>query len=439
VGLSERDFDRGALAMTRALIAMLTFVAACGTEPRMHLIDDTDAEARVQYPDLSALYGSTEGIYRGCGPNGGVCHNGNEFPTLDSVGAIISNINLPCNQKRKHGGEIDDFCERQGDTVEIGSKKYELAYFEPYQDQRLVTWRMVLRDKPAMMAPSGEAMQVWRSVPDGNGGSVDIPFMPLGGSTAGYSIDAEDASGKSLLLQMPSDLQEAARVASFLEESSLPRPDRIHIGDPNRNHTFGSEIGGLLIKPGDPERSYLLRRMTDPTMGPLMPRANCCSWSKPSLRALWCWVDGLAPDGSNATAPIQYDTCRPSPPIELLYPEPGESCDPQNLCPVQFGGGTGDSTFPSIYAEILSAKCAGNGCHDTGDPGGVDFRSEAAALATLADRVVPGDPDKSQLWKKLDPTLCTGTCTTMPLGRAPLPDADLARLRSWIMAGAEPQ
>jgi hypothetical protein len=294
----------------------------------------------------------------------------------------------------------------------------------------------VLRKKPAVFAPQGELMQVLRGIPDTTGNVVEVPFLPLSAAISGYIVDPDDASGKSILIGMPQDPALKAIVVGFLQESGTWRPDRLHFGDPNRNGTFGAELGGRLIKPGDPDKSYLLRRLTDPTAGPLMPRANCCSWTKTSLRALWCWVDGLAPDGSNASAPIDYDHCRASPPVELLYPEPGPMCEAQGLCPVEAAGGTGDATFGSIYSEILTKRCAGDGCHDTGNPGGVDLRTKGAAFDSLYARVVPGNPDGSLLVRRLSPSLCTGTCKTMPLDRPTLSDAEIARIRQWIADGA---
>lgn len=423
-------------AIANVIVLLLAAATAACDDPRPPVIDDADAEARARYPDLQAVYAGDQGLYRGCGPNGGVCHNGNEFPNLDSLGSIVANIDVPCNQKRDRGDDVDDLCERPGDRVQFGEEKIELAYFEPHPAAPLAVWRMVLRDKPAQVLPQGEMMQVWRAVP---GTTMEVPFLPLALATIGYLVDPDDPTERSILIGLPQDPALAQFVANFLTESSVHRPDRIHGGDVNKNGTFGAELGGRLIRPGDPERSYLLRRLTDPTKGPLMPRANCCSWTRTSLRALWCWVDGLAPDGANAEAPIDYDGCRPSPPIELLYPDPGPACEAQGLCPVQFGGGTGDASFGSIYAEILTASCAGAGCHDQ-DPiaGGVDLRSEAAAYETLLARVVPGDSAASLLWQKLNAELCTGTCDVMPLGRAPLAQDQLDRIRTWITDGAPP-
>ena len=409
--------------------ALVLALAGCG-EDRRGNDDELDALARAQYPDVSALYAGDHGVYRGCGPNGGVCHNGNEFPNLSSLGSIVANINVPCNQKRDSAIEFDDMCERTGDRVEIAGQKIEIGFIEVLPDPAY--YRLWLRAAP-MTLPTGEALMVWRAIPDGAGGMLDMPFLPLTAAFLAYGDDPAEMTGRAILLARADDPQGA--IAGFLDESGLPRPDRFHYGDPNRNGTFGADLGARLIKPGDPDKSYLLRRLTDSTMGPLMPRANCCSWTKTSLRAMWCWIDGLAPDGSNATAPINYDTCRPSPPDQVLYPEPGAMCETQALCPVQpiDDGGT---SFGSIYTQILTARCAGDGCHDTGNPGGVDFRSRAAAFETLAEKVVPGDPDASVLYRRLSPTLCIGACKTMPLDRPPLAAAQLDRIRTWIAEGA---
>jgi len=74
------------------LVALIV-LAACGNDTGVK-IDDADAEARATYPDLAAIYDGERGLYRGCGPNGGVCHNGNEFPNLDSMGSIVANIDI---------------------------------------------------------------------------------------------------------------------------------------------------------------------------------------------------------------------------------------------------------------------------------------------------------------------------------------------------------
>ena len=68
--------------------------------------------------------------------------------------------------------------------------------------------------------------------------------------------------------------------------------------------------------------------------------------------------------------------------------------------------------------------------------GGVDFATEQAAWTSVSARVVPGDPAASVLYQRLSPELCVEPCKTMPLGRAPLPEEQLERIRAWIEAGA---
>jgi len=60
----------------------------------------------------------------------------------------------------------------------------------------------------------------------------------------------------------------------------------------------------------------------------------------------------------------------------------------------------------------------------------------AAAFDTLYERVVPGDPDASIVYQRLVPSLCTGTCKTMPLDRPTLSEGEVARIRQWIIDGA---
>jgi hypothetical protein len=438
MGLADRRHgDRGAVVVRAAVVLVAALgVAACGEQAEPE-IDPIDQAAREQFPDLDALYGGDAGIYRGCGPNGGVCHNSNEFPNLDSIGSILENIDVPCNQKRDAAEDFHDMCERPGDRITISGQKIEIAALVPHPDfphDPPLIWNMTLRERPTTIMPTGEPLSVVRALPM-MGMMIDIEIAPLGAIP--YLLDETgDPSGRTLVFGLPDD-EAGAFVSSIFSESGLPsRPDRIYLGDPNANGVMGADLGGRLIKPGDPERSYLLRRLTDPSFGPLMPRANCCYWTKPALRALWCWVDGLAADGSNALAPIDYDTCRPSSTIELLYPEPGPACETSGMCPVMAGAGTGEPTFSSIYTEVLSTRCSGDGCHDTAVPGGVDFSSKGAAYDSLALKIVPGDPAASVLWTRLSPDLCTGACKTMPLGRPPLAQADLDRIRVWIETGA---
>lgn len=411
-------------------LALLVVLVGCKSN-RPGPIDEYTDEARIKYPDLQALYAGDQGIYRGCGPNGGVCHNGNELPDMDTLGSLLDNINRPCNHKRGSAESVDDLCEPTGDRLAIAGQTIELAWAIPADDidgaAMVRRWRVGLREEPAAVE-AGEPLTIMRD---------DLELWHLGRyATATW----EPGDGKVLVLDAlpaPADGADPAVVlAAALGKAGVPaEPEAIRVGDPNRNGVFGAARGGRVIKPGDPAASYLLHRLTDPAAGPLMPRANCCAWSLAAVRATWCWIDGLDRDGKNAMSPINYDSCSPSPNVELLYPQLGPGCETAGNCPARVDLAD-DARFPSLYANILTARCSGAGCHDRGDVAGVDFSSEARAFATLLPRVVPGDPEASTLYKRITPGLCTGDCVPMPLDRDPLPEDERELIRAWIEAGA---
>lgn len=410
------------------LAAILVLLVGCRSRPSA--IDEYTDEARLLYPDLAALYAGDQGISRGCGPNSGVCHNGNEYPDLDTVGSVLDNLDLPCNQKRESAEAVDDLCEPIGDLLAIEGRTIELAWVMPAEvdGAALVRrWRVGLREAPPSVA-ADEELTIIRN---------DLELWHLG-RYATAEFDPEDA--KVLVVEArpaPATGDDPAVVlARALATAGVPaQPEAIRVGDPNRNGVFGAVHGGRLIKPGDPAASYLLHRLTDPAAGPLMPRANCCAWSLSAVRALWCWIDGLDRDGANAMAPIDYDNCSSSPNVELLYPELGPSCEAAGRCPVGVDL-TDDARFPALYTNVLTARCSGEACHDRGGVAGVDFSSAARAFATLRTKIVPGDPEASILYRRITPGLCTGDCEPMPLDRDPLPEAERELIRAWIEAGA---
>lgn len=403
---------------------LATLAAGCGSSTP--LSEETAEAARV-YPDVFKLYAGDQGIYRGCGPSGGVCHNSNEFPNLASLGSIVDNIGRDCNQKRMDPSTVHDLCERSGDQVLSGNAASEIAWIERV-DMAARTWRAHLREPIAL---SGD-LEIQRD-------DKTLYFLGDVGVTA--SADPADASAIMLTVTPPPTSTPDDPAEDFndvVARSGVPGdPAVIRVGDPNRNGTFGGELGGKIIKPGDPARSYLMSRLLDPSAGPLMPRANCCSWSKPAVRALYCWIEGLAADSSNAMSPIDYERCSTGPSVDLLYPELGPDCEGMALCPVEAAPADDDPTFHNVYARVLVSSCAGSTCHGSGDVAGVDFTSEQRAFDTLAARVVAGNPEASLFYLRLDPTLCVGPdCVTMPLGRAPIAEAKRALVRAWIDVGA---
>jgi hypothetical protein len=116
--------------------------------------------------------------------------------------------------------------------------------------------------------------------------------------------------------------------------------------------------------------------------------------------------------------------------------------------PTAPGGGTEPpdptATFSRVQSEIFTPTCARVGCHDAfgaqqglvlaaGSSYGnlVNVKSTESSL----DRVEPGSPQASYLYIKI--TGSAGlTGDRMPLGLAPLDDAQLKLVSDWIRRGA---
>lgn len=104
-----------------------------------------------------------------------------------------------------------------------------------------------------------------------------------------------------------------------------------------------------------------------------------------------------------------------------------------------------EPTFTAVQEQIFSRSCALSGCHaGASAPLGLDLSAGQAYANTVGVpsvevpdllRIAPGDPDASYLVKKVqgDPDIVGGR---MPLGRDPLPQAQIDLLRDWIEAGA---
>lgn len=70
-------------------------------------------------------------------------------------------------------------------------------------------------------------------------------------------------------------------------------------------------------------------------------------------------------------------------------------------------------------------------CHGAQSAGGLDLRSYGPAASSRS--VVPGDPAASAMVQYV-----RGTRTPrMPVGRPPLPEAEIAKIEAWIAAGAK--
>jgi hypothetical protein len=107
------------------------------------------------------------------------------------------------------------------------------------------------------------------------------------------------------------------------------------------------------------------------------------------------------------------------------------------------GGGSGAATFTQVYGLIM----AGCGCHVTGTSGGLSMANKMTAYTNLVGvnsmacsgqkRVVASDPTNSVLFHALDRSML-GSCNvpTMPAGMNKWAQADIDKVKAWIMAGA---
>lgn len=91
----------------------------------------------------------------------------------------------------------------------------------------------------------------------------------------------------------------------------------------------------------------------------------------------------------------------------------------------------GGSRFQAEVLPLLQARCVG--CH--GDRGGLSLSSHAAVLAggLSGPAVLPGDAAGSLLVRKL-----RGQAGLLMPPAAPLPEADIALIETWIREGARP-
>lgn len=104
-------------------------------------------------------------------------------------------------------------------------------------------------------------------------------------------------------------------------------------------------------------------------------------------------------------------------------------------------------SWTTVYNQVVKQGC---GCHLTRAPGGLSLATRAGAYASLVGasaaggdcassplkRVVPGHPERSLLYLKLNAS--TVPCgEVMPAGgEDPLSDVQIELVRAWIAAGA---
>jgi hypothetical protein len=102
------------------------------------------------------------------------------------------------------------------------------------------------------------------------------------------------------------------------------------------------------------------------------------------------------------------------------------------------------ATFTRVQNEIFTPTCARVGCHDrlgqqsqlvlvSGEAFGNIVGVASVEMPSL-QRVTPGDPANSYLYRKLTGAGITGD--RMPQALPPLSDAELRLVRDWIRRGA---
>lgn len=150
--------------------------------------------------------------------------------------------------------------------------------------------------------------------------------------------------------------------------------------------------------------------------------------------------------GDSATpAPQRELVPDPAPAPPAPEPAPGDPADP--ACDESF-----DSTFAAIQTVIFENRgCTQDVCHGDAASGGLDLRSDVAydnlldvpATGSELPRLVPGSANRSYLYLKL--LAATGgplpgnasiSGSPMPVGVAPLSEAELEAVRKWIEVGA---
>ncbi len=143
--------------------------------------------------------------------------------------------------------------------------------------------------------------------------------------------------------------------------------------------------------------------------------------------------DGVAPDATTADVPTGMDAV----------------ADVEQCTIDDAGNGM---TFEAVYRQIVSRRCGAVGaCHMNGaeSQAGLNMGDMATARMLLVgvpaatavfcmpmdvvNRVQPGDPDHSMMWRRVSPRHCA---ERMPLGGPYLSCDDQNLIRGWIISGA---
>ncbi len=179
---------------------------------------------------------------------------------------------------------------------------------------------------------------------------------------------------------------------------------------------------GVVIFPGDDAGSVLIDKVSS---GEMPPNGNKLSAEEQQLLRQWI-KQGAKFDGTN---PQTTQT-------SLRSLAPGATpAEPQAVAIVA-ASGTETVSFAKDIAPVLAANC--NGCHvDARRVRGNFNMTNFTAMLKGGDSgppVQPGKPAESVLVKRIKGD---GGGNRMPMGRAPLSDAVIAKFEKWIAEGAK--
>jgi hypothetical protein len=431
----------------RAAALFLSLCAAACSKPTASLAVDDAAQ---RYPDLRTLW--TSSVSRTCGPNSGVCHDNRQFPDMQTAGSFLATVNVRCNQLRDDPS-VDNLCEPAGDRFQLGSFSSAIGTVLATPSPSAPTSLTLTLHDPLPPDVSGSPA-ISRTRPGLDAVTLPIPANALGPLSPGATSVSLSWVAISTITGVGGIAPTAALAPSkgtlgafLLPPVHVPgSPNEVQLADPNGDGIFGADLGGALIKPGQPLESYLFLRVLAPLavgagqrltnvalpsgFEAQMPINNAQNWDgQNDVVALWCWISGMAPDGSNADGPIDYEHCDlSSMPAPMRLDEEA-------------------STFGALYTQILQPVCSG--CHQRGtsepttfyldDPQAsydtlVGLRGSGPSETAAMPYVTPNDPAHSYLYLKVsgDPSIAG---SPMPLGGA-LDAAQLDAIRTWIAQGA---
>ena len=271
-------------------------LAACGVEP----VSETDTKQH-DYADVVTLF--DRAIAPTCSLNNGVCHNSNNYPALHTPAALVATLGEPCNVELDDPLQVHDACEPAADRLVIASAaldarivRAQLLDSELAKEAKDLTQvTLTLDPAPSGLAPGASDTIVRRG---------DTVF-----DVGEYGAKVIAVQGADVTLDLRSAYGEWTAKRFFDVREYPPGPLRVHVGDPNGNGVQGALVMAMpLVTAGDPDRSFMLKRLIDPAYGELMPR-QCRTWNDEANLALACWIAGLARDASNAYDPIDYTAC----------------------------------------------------------------------------------------------------------------------------------